>query len=121
MHQRTRRRAGKKVADHHAAVLRNEHVVQYERLTAGASETEHLPVIDDLDIGERRQQIRNVSGITRLAEERTEDRPLRVIAAAGKWKPPTQTPASAYSSSGRPRRKRGRGDCFGVIAPDVDL
>jgi hypothetical protein len=28
MHQRARRRAGKEVADHHAAVLGDEHIVQ---------------------------------------------------------------------------------------------
>ena len=37
MHLRARRRAGEEIADHHAAVLGHEHIVQYQRLAAGAA------------------------------------------------------------------------------------
>ena len=58
----------------------NEHIVQNQRLAAGAEEAEHLPVIDDLDLGERHKQVGDVSGIALLAEEGADDRPLGIVA-----------------------------------------
>ena len=57
MDQGTRRGAGKEVADHHMAVLGDKHVVEDQRFAAGAEEAEHLPIIDDLGLGERHQEI----------------------------------------------------------------
>ena len=53
MDQGARWRAGKQVADHHAAVLGNEDIAQDQRLAAGPGEPENLPIVDDLDLGER--------------------------------------------------------------------
>ena len=82
MHRRTRRRAGQQPAEQHAAMLRHEHVVQTQRTTAGAGKPEYMPVVDDLDVGERHKEIADAGWITLPAEKGADDRPARVGTAA---------------------------------------
>ena len=55
-----------------------------QRPAAGAGETQHVPVVDDLDVGERHQQIADAGRIAGGAEERADDRPARV--ACCRWR-----------------------------------
>src|SRR6184192_535218 len=73
VHQRARRGALEQIADHDAAVFGDEDVMQHQRLAAGAGEAEHLPVVDDLDLAERRQQIGDGARVAGLAEKGAED------------------------------------------------
>ena len=121
MHQRAGRRPGEEVADHDDAVLGHEHVAQFERFRAAAEEAQHLPVIDDLDFGERHQQIGDRPRVAHLAQKGADDRPLRMVAAARKGVMPAEPPAAGDAPGGGARRQRGRGDGLGVVAPHVDL
>jgi hypothetical protein len=102
-------------------MLGNKHVVQHQGLAAGAEQAQHLPVVDDLDLGERHQEIRDVPGIALLAEKGADDRPLRIVAAARERITPAQPPAARHMPGRLARRQRGRGDGLGVLAPDIDL
>jgi hypothetical protein len=95
MHQRAGRRAGKEIADHHAAMLGNKYVMQDQGFAAGAEEAEHLPVVSDLDLGERHQQISDRARVALLAEEGADDRPLRIAAAARERVMPAEPPPAA--------------------------
>ena len=81
------RGAGKEVGDHHRAVLGDEHIMQQQGFAAGPGKPQGLPVVDDLDLGERRQRVGDCPRVAGLAEERAQDRPLRIVATAGKWIP----------------------------------
>jgi hypothetical protein len=89
--------------------------------TAGAGEPQDLPIIDDLNLGERHQQVGDVPRIAELAEKGAEDRPLRIIAAARKGIAPGEAPSAGDGLGGGARRQRGRGDGVRVFAPHVDL
>jgi hypothetical protein len=95
MDQRPRRSAGEEVADHDRTVLGNEHVARHQRLAAGAQEAEHLPIVDDLDLRERHQQISDRARVALLAEEGADDRPLRIAAAARERVMPAEPPPAA--------------------------
>jgi hypothetical protein len=121
MHLRARGRPGEEVTDHHRAVRRDKNVIEHQRFAAGAREAEHLPVVDDLDVGERHEEVRDAAQVAHLAEEGAEDRPLRVVASAGKGVVAGQAPAARNRPGGSPRRQRRSGDRFGIGAPNVDL
>jgi hypothetical protein len=76
-------RAGEQFAQQHTAMLGHEHVGQLQRAAAGAGQTEHMPVVDDLDFAERHQQVGDAGRIAVVAEKRADDGPARVCAAAG--------------------------------------
>jgi len=95
--------------------------VQHQRLAAGAEKAQRLPIIGDIDLGERHEQIRDVARIAPLSKEDAEDRPLRKIAAAGKRIFAAQPPTARHALGGGTRRQRRRGNRFGIVAPNVDL
>ena len=107
MHQGARRGAGEEVADHHAAMLENEYVAQDQGLAAGAEEAEHLPVVNDLHLGERHQEIGDVAGVALVFEEGPDDRPLRIVAAARERVTPAEPPTARHPSGRLARRQGG--------------
>ena len=76
MDQCARRRAGEQIGDHHDAVLGHEHIMQDQRLAAGAGEAQGLPVVDDLDLGERHQQIGMGARVAHLAQGTRRESPI---------------------------------------------
>src|SRR5208282_4424177 len=73
---------------------------------AGAAEAEHLPVVDDLDLGEPHQQVGDPPRVALLAEESADDRPLRIVAATRERVVPAEPPP-AWHPSGRLARRQG--------------
>jgi hypothetical protein len=113
MDQRPRRSAGKPVTDHHRAVLGDDHAVQDQGLAAGTQEAEHLPVVNDLDLGERHQQIGDVRGIALLPEKASDNGPLRIVAGARERVMPAEPPSRRAPCSNSPglRAQRRTGKC----------
>jgi hypothetical protein len=64
-----------------------------------------LPVIDDLDLGERHQQIGDRARVTLFAEKGADNRPLRIVAAARERVVPAQPPAAQHTPRGLARRQ----------------
>lgn len=106
MNSRARWRAGKEFAQQYAAVVGHERVAYPERTAAGAGQSQRVPIVDDLDIAERHEQVADTSGIARLAEECADYGPARVCAAAGERILSAQSPAARAAFSGRARRQR---------------
>src|SRR5947209_20594960 len=94
MHERARRRPGEEIANHDAAVLRHENIAHDERLAAGSGEPQHLPIVADLGLGRRHEQISDRARVADLGDKDAEDRPLSMVAIARKEVMPAEPPAA---------------------------
>ena len=121
MHERARRRPGEEIANHDAAVLRHKNIAHNERLAAGSGEPQHLPIVEDLGLGKRHEQISDRARVADLAEKDAEDRPLRMVAAARKAVMPAEPPAAWDGRRGGAGGERGRSDRVRIVAPHIDL
>src|SRR5256885_15391419 len=101
-------------------MLRHKNIAHNERLAAGAGEPQHLPIVEDLGLGKRHEQISDRARVADLAEKDAEDRPLRMVAAARKAVMPAEPPAAWDGRRGGAVGERRGRERAPVLAPHTD-
>jgi hypothetical protein len=109
-------------AERHAAVLRNEHTGELDRVRAGAPQAGAVPAVEHLEIRCRHQEQPHVRVVLARAMNETADHnPLRVADAA-RPRPLAVEAVAAGCGLGLSGGRRRRGDAsIAVPAPDVML